>query len=420
MPKKAAELSALAVKNIKEPGLHAVGGVAGLHLQVTNTGAKTWILRFTAGVKPGTNKPWRRDLGLGGYPDVGLADARRKAQEAREKIAQRIDPITEKREQRSAMMAARLAEITFKKAAQQYIEAKSVEWRNGKHAQQWTNTLTTYAFPVLGSLRVSDIERAHVIQVLEPLWFGDKNAAKEKDRKPKIETGTRVRQRIEAVLDWATVREYRSGENPARWDGYLDKIFPARNKVQKVQHHAALPIAEMPDFMTRLRQRSGIGARALEFAILTAARSGEARGATWSEIKLEERMWVIPAERMKTKKEHRVPLSDAAMKLLESLPRMEGTDLVFPSPRGNKALSENTLTKVLEDMDVPVTAHGFRSTFSDWRAEHTEFPREVGEMALSHTIENKVEAAYRRLDLFEKRRALMGVWAVYCDGKSAG
>ena len=419
MPKKVEELSALAVKNLKGAGLYAVGGVPGLHLQVTSTGAKTWILRFTAGVKPGTGKPWRRDLGLGGYPAVGLADARRKAQEAKDKLAQGIDPITEKREQRSTMLAARLAEITFEKAAQQYIEAKSGEWSNEKHGQQWTNTLTAYAFPVIGSLRVSDIERAHVLQVLEPLWFGDKNAELEKDRRPKIETGTRVRQRIESVLDWASVRGYRKGDNPARWEGYLDKVLPARGKVQKVQHHAALTIADLPDFISRLRQRNGIGAKALEFTILTAARSGEVRGATWDEIDLEARVWTVPAERMKAKKEHRVPLSDTAVALLKGLHRLEGSNLVFPPPRGLNPLSDNTLTKVLKDMEVPVTAHGFRSTFRDWCSEHTEYPSEVAEMALAHTIGNAVEAAYRRGDLFDKRRAMMATWAAFCDGKSA-
>ena len=418
MPKKVEEMSALAVKNLKSAGLYAVGGVPGLHLQVTSTGAKTWILRFTAGVKPGTGKPWRRDLGLGGYPAVGLADARRKSQEAKDKLAQGIDPITEKREQRSTMLAARLAEITFEKAAQQYIEAKSGEWSNEKHGQQWTNTLTAYAFPVIGSLRVSDIERAHVLQVLEPLWFGDKNAELEKDRRPKIETGTRVRQRIESVLDWASVRGYRKGDNPARWEGYLDKVLPARGKVQKVQHHAALPIAALPDFISRLRQRNGIGAKALEFTILTAARSGEVRGATWDEIDLEARVWTVPAERMKAKKEHRVPLSDTAIALLKGLHRLEGSNLVFSPPRGLNPLSDNTLTKVLKDMEVPVTAHGFRSTFRDWCSEHTEYPSEVAEMALAHTIGNAVEAAYRRGDLFDKRRAMMATWTAFCDGKS--
>lgn len=426
MPKKIDPLTPVElnrkIEKLKQTGargLIAVGGVPGLHLQVSAAGATTWILRFTAGVKPGTDTPWRRDLGLGSYDKLPLKDAREKARRAHDLIAQGIDPITEKREQRSAMIAARLAEITFEQAARQYIEARSAEWSNGKHTQQWTNTLETYAFPVIGQLRVSDIDHTHVLRVLDPLWYGDKDAELEKDRKPKIETGTRVRQRIESILDWATVRGYRSGENPARWKGYLDKVLPARSKVQKVKHHAALSIAELPDFIPRLRQRNGTGARALEFAILTAGRSGEVRGATWNEIDLEARVWTVPAERMKTKKEHRVPLSDAAMRLLNSLPRMEGTDLVFPSPRANKPLSDNTLTKVLEDMEVPVTAHGYRSTFRDWCAEHTEFPREVAEMALAHTIGNAVEAAYRRGDLFEKRRALMGAWAEYCDGKSA-
>lgn len=406
MPRKVKELSALAVKNLNEPGLHAVGGVPGLHLQVTPTGAKTWILRFTAGVKPGTDKPWRRDLGLGGYPGVGLALAREKGQAAREKIAQGIDPITEKRQQRSTMLAARLAEITFEEAARKYIDAKSPEWRNDKHGQQWGNTLTVHAFPVIGSLRVADIDRAHVLRVIEPIWT------------TKTETANRVRGRIEQILDWATVRGFRHGENPARWKGYLDKVLPARAKVQKVQHHAALPIAELPDFMTRLRRRNGIGPKALEFAILTAARSGEVRGATWDEIDLESRVWTIPAERMKAAKEHRVPLSDSAVSLLKALPQMEGINLVFPPPRGRKPLSDNTLTKVLKDMGVPVTAHGFRSTFRDWCAEHTEFPREVAEMALAHTIGNAVEAAYRRGDLFAKRRALMAAWSHFCSLKS--
>lgn len=427
MPKKIDPLTPVElnrkIEKLKQTGargLIAVGGVPGLHLQVSAAGATTWILRFTAGVKPGTDTPWRRDLGLGSYDKLPLKDAREKARRAHDLIAQGIDPITEKREQRSAMIAARLAEITFEQAARQYIEARSAEWSNGKHTQQWTNTLETYAFPVIGQLRVSDIDHTHVLRVLDPLWYGDKDAELEKDRKPKIETGTRVRQRIESILDWATVRGYRSGENPARWKGYLDKVLPARSKVQKVKHHAALSIAELPDFITRLRQRNGIGARALEFAILTAARSGEVRGAPWDEIDLEARVWTVPAERTKTKKEHRVPLSDAAVRLLNSLPRMEGTDLVFPSPRGNKPLSSDTLTKVLEDMEVPVTAHGYRSTFRDWCAEHTQFPSEVAEMALAHTVPNAVEAAYRRGDLFEKRRALMRVWAEYCDGKSAG
>lgn len=413
MPKKIQPLTPVELnrkieklKQQKTAGLIAVGGVPGLHLQVTAAGATTWILRFTAGVKPGTGKAWRRDLGLGSYDKVLLKDAREKARQAHEQIAQGIDPITEKREQRSAMIAARLAEITFEDAAKQFIVTKSAEWRNEKHGQQWTNTLEQYAYPVIGSLRVDDIDRAHVLRVIEPIWT------------TKTETAKRIRSRIENVLDWASVRGFRKGDNPARWKGYLDKVLPSPSKLQKVQHHAALSIAELPDFMRQLRQRNSVGAKALEFSILTAARSGEARGATWDEIDLEAKIWTIPAERMKAEKEHRVPLSADAVKLLKALPHMEGTDLVFAPPRGANPLSDNTLTKVLKDMGVPVTAHGFRSTFRDWCSEHTEFSREVAEMALAHTIDNAVEAAYRRGDLFEKRRLLMGKWASYCAGKS--
>ncbi len=406
MPKKVKELSALAVKNINSAGLHAVGGVPGLHLQVTPSGAKTWILRFTAGTKPGTGKPWRRDLGLGGYPAVTLSMARAKAQEAREKIAQGIDPITEKREQRSAMIAARLAEITFETAASRYIESQSAVWKKGgKSEHQWTQSLSDYAFSQIGSLRVCDIGHSQIIQVLEPIWT------------TKTETATRVRQRIEAVLDWATVRGYRDGENPARWKGYLDKVLPAPSQLKKVNHHSALAVPDLPQFMSRLSKQEGISPRALEFVILTATRSGEVRGAKWDEIDMEEGVWTIPEGRMKAKKEHRVPLSSSALKLLSKLPRIEGSDFVFPPPRGNKPLSDNTLTAVLRRMEVPVTAHGFRSTFRDWCAEHTEFPSEVAEMALAHTIKNKVEAAYRRGDLFEKRRELMASWAEFCSGK---
>ena len=410
MPRKAVELTDIAIRNgkkYKTPGFHAVGGISGLLLQVTRTGARSWVLRYTAGVKPGTGKPWRRDLGLGGYPDVPLSEAREKARAARTLVDSGQDPITARREARSAMLAARLAEITFENAAHQFIEAKSAEWKaGGKSADQWTASLRDHAFPVIGGLRVSDVDRAQVLRVLEPIWTTT------------TETASRVRQRMESILDWATVRGYRHGDNPARWKGYLDKVLPAPGKVSKVEHHAALPYGEVGAFMTKLRGRGGMGARALEFAILTACRSGEVRGAKWEEIDLKAKVWTVPAERMKAKKEHRVPLSPAAVKLLKELPRIEGTDLVFPPPRGAKPLSDNTLTKVLKDMGVPVTAHGFRSTFRDWAAEATHYPRDVAEMALAHTIGDKVEAAYRRGDLFEKRTALMSDWAKFCDKKA--
>lgn len=389
------------------------------------------MLRYTAGVKPGSGKPRRRDLGLGGYPRVSLADARRKATEARELLSQQKDPITVKREARSAMLAAQIAEITFEKAARQFIASKSVEWKpSGKSLEQWTGSLEAYAFPLVGKLRVADIERAHVLQVLEPIWL-EKN-----------ETAYRVRQRIEAVLDWATVNDLRKGDNPARWKGYLDKVLPAPGKVREVKHHPALPYPQIGTFMADLRTKSGMGARALEFAILTASRSGEARGALWNEIDLDAKVWTVPAERMKSsRKEHRVPLSDAAIEMLKSLPRMEGNDLVFPAQRGKNPLSDATLTKLVRDMhdanvrfDGPgyidpkqideetgkpriATAHGFRSCFRDWASEETHASHEAIEMSLAHSISNAVEAAYRRGDLFEKRRVLMTEWAAFCDLK---
>lgn len=380
------------------------------------------MLRYTSGVNPETGRQRRRDLGLGRYPDVPLAEARRRAVEARELIANKIDPISAKRAARSARLAAQLAEITFRKAAYQFIKDKSPEWKSGgKSADQWTSSLEAYAFPVLGSLRVADIDRAHVLRVLEPIWT-EKN-----------ETANRVRQRMESVLDWAKVRGFREGDNPARWKGYLDKVLPAPGKVRDVQHHPALPYAQMQPFMLDLRSRNGMGARALEFAILTAARSGEARGARWDEIDLEAKVWTVPPERMKSsKKEHRVPLSNAAIKMLKALPRVEGTDLVFTPQRGKNPLSDNTLTKLLGDMhDASVkrggagyidpkqgkviTAHGFRSTFRDWASEETHTASDVVEMALAHVVKNKVEAAYRRGDLLEKRKPLMEEWATFCS-----
>jgi integrase len=395
MPKKAKELSALEVGRLKTPGLFAVGGVPGLQLQVSPTGARTWVLRIMVAGK-------RRDMGLGGYPAVPLALAREKAREARASIEKGIDPIAQRAAARSTLAASRGAEITFEDAARQFIRAKEVEWKNAKHSQQWTNTLETYAFPVVGKLACADIALPHVLKILEPIWSA------------KTETATRLRGRLESVLDWATVRGHRKGENPARWKGHLDKILPAPGKVAKVEHHGAVAIDALGAFVTDLRTRDGIAARALEFLILTAVRSGEIRGATWSEIDLPGRVWTIPAERMKAGKEHRVPLSDEAARLLNALPRFAGNDLVFPSPRG-LVLSDMTLTAVMRRMKREEVPHGFRSTFRDWAAERTNYPREVCEMALAHAIGNAVEAAYRRGDLFEKRARMMAEWAKFCD-----
>lgn len=392
MARKAKELGALDVGRLVAPGLHFVGGVAGLALQIMPSGARSWILRVMVGGK-------RREMGLGGFPDVTLAGAREAARAARVKIKDGIDPVEDAKAKRSALYAARATAMTFSEAAAAYIAVMEAEWTNEKHAQQWRNTLDKYAAPVIGSILVRDIEHSHIMRVLEPIW------------REKTETATRVRGRIENVLDWARVRGYRSGENPARWRGHLDMLLPTPGKVKTIEHHPALPIDDLGAFMVELRQQEGMGARALEFAILTAARSGEVRGATWHEVDLEDATWTIPAERMKMKREHRVALNAEAVTLLESMPR-DG-DLIFPNTKGD-TLSDMTLTAVLRRMGrSDITAHGFRSTFRDWAAERTNYPRDVAEMALAHAIGDKVEAAYRRGDLFEKRRRMMKEWGKF-------
>lgn len=396
MSRKATELGALAVSRLREPGLHAVGGVSGLYLQVTPSGARTWILRATIGGK-------RRDMGLGGFPDVTLATAREKAREARAKIEQGIDPILERERALSLLKAEQAKSMTFEAACRALIDAKSDEWRNAKHRAQWSSSLETYAYPVIGKLQVGDVGQAHVLSVLQPIW------------KDKTETANRLRGRIEQVLDWAKVRGFREGENPARWRGHLDKLLPAPAKIARVVHHKALPIDAMPGFMAALRQRKGIAPRALEFLVLTAARSGEVRGATWQEIDMDAAVWTVPAERMKAGKEHRVPLSPQALALLAGLPRVHGIELVFPAPRGG-LLSDMALTALMRRMELDAVPHGMRSTFRDWAAERTNYPREVAEMALAHTIGSAVEAAYRRGDLFTKRAEMMAEWSKFLEG----
>jgi len=386
----------------KRPIMYPVGTVPGLHLQVLPSGGRTWVLRVTVGDQPGTGRQRRREIGLGGYPEVTLAMAHEKGRDMRELIKVGRDPVAEREAARSALRAAAAAAITFEEAAKQYIAAHESGWRNEKHADQWRNTLRVHAEPVLGKLIISDIQVAHVLKVLEPIW------------QEKTETASRVRGRIEKILDWAKGRGYRSGDNPAAWKGNLQAQLPQPKAIAKVEHHAALPFTQIGAFMARLREQDGMGARALEFTILTAARSGEVRGATWAEIDLEEAVWTVPGERMKMGKEHRVPLPPAAVTLLKRLPRIEGVDYLFPAPRGGQ-LSDMTLMAVLRRMEVPVTVHGMRSTFRDWAAEHTEYPREVAEMALAHSISNAVEAAYRRGDLFDKRRNLMTDWATFCQ-----
>jgi integrase len=395
MPKVADELTALQVSRLMAPGLHFVGGVAGLALQVSPTGSRSWTLRVMVGGK-------RRDMGLGAYSPTGmtLAKAREGALSARELIRQGVDPIERQRAAQSALRAAVAEALTFRQCAEKYIKAHGAGWKNAKHAQQWENSLAQHAYPILGGVLVRDVKLAQVLAVLEPIWTTTN------------ETAVRLRGRVELVLDWATARGYRDGLNPARWRGHLDKLLPRPSKVNGRAHHPAVPVGDVGAFMVRLRRAEGMGARALEFAILTAARSGEVRGATWGEIDLQAKVWTVPGARMKAGKEHRVPLSKAALAVLAGLPEGRPDDLVFPAVRGGM-LSDMTLSAVLRRMEVPAVPHGFRSTFRDWAAERTNFPRDAAEMALAHAIGDKVEAAYRRGDLFEKRRVMMEDWASF-------
>lgn len=413
MATKTKELSALAVSRLKEPGLHFVGGVAGLALQVMESGARSWKLRATVGTK-------RRDIGLGGFPDVTLAMAKDRARIAREKIRSGIDPVAEKQAMKSALIATEGQTITFERAAEMFIKAKEAEWSNVKHAAQWISTLETYAYPKIGSLLVRDVGLSHILTILEPIW------------KTKTETASRLRGRLESILDWATVRGYRAGDNPARWRGHLEHQLAKPSKVTKVRHHPALPYSQLGDFMEQLRAEKGTGARALEFLILTVTRSGEVRGMRSAEVGEKADVWSIPPERMKAKKEHRVPLPEAAKQLLEQLEHTQhvDSDLVFPGSKSGSAISDMTMSAVIRRMDKlreggwtdsdgrPISVHGFRSTFRDWAAERTNYPRDVAEMALAHAIGDKVEAAYRRGDLFEKRRRMMADWAKFCATQS--
>ena len=344
----------------------------------------------------------RRDIGLGGYPDVTLSQARDKARELREKIKEGIDPVEERRANRERLKLAQANSITFDEAVDQVLAIREIEYKNSKHIAQWRSTLETYASPIIGKLPVADIEKGHILQILQPIW------------KKKTETASRLRGRIENVLSWATVSDYRTGENPARWKGHLDQLLSKPSKTTKVKHHKAIPWQDIGSFMRNLQQREGMAAKALEFLILTATRSGEVRGATWDEVDLDTRIWTVPADRMKAGREHQVPLSNEAVSLLEALPRMNNDEHLFPAPRGG-SLSDMSISAVVRRMKVEAVPHGFRSTFRDWCEENTNFPHNVAEMALAHTIGNKVEAAYRRGDLLAKRTKLMQVWAKYCN-----
>jgi integrase len=369
-------------------------------LRVSESGTKGWIFRF------GENGRLH-DMGLGPAHTISLARARELARECRELRLQGIDPIAHRQASLAAKRASEARAMTFKQCAEGYMASHEDAWRNARHRAQWRNSLARYVYPAFGELPVAAIDTGLVLKVIEPLW------------KIRTETASRVRGRIESILDWAKVRNFRSGENPARWRGHLDHLLPKKSKLRKVKHYAALPYTEVGAFMERLRQQTGIGARALEFTILTAARSGGTVGATWSEINLETRTWTIPGSRMKAGGEHRVPLSDAAIALLKDMCAIRHSEFVFPGARSGRPLSNMPMATVLRRIRRDVTVHGFRSSFRDWAAERTSFAREVAEMALAHAIPNAVEAAYRRGDLFEKRRRLMDAWADYCSKPAA-
>jgi integrase len=391
------KLSSLAIKHAKESGLYGDG--YGLYLQVSSyldksgnvSLSKSWLFRF---MRDGV----ARKMGLGAVHTVPLPDARQRAALARRALLDGIDPIEARKQTRAARKLEQAKAVTFRECAEKYIEVQKSGWRNEKHATQWAATLATYAYPVIGDLPVAAVDTGLVLKVLEPIW------------NTKTETASRLRGRIESVLSWATVRNYRSGDNPARWRGHLKETLPKRSKVQKVQHHPAMHYTELPAFMGELRTRIDISARALEFTILTAARTGEAIGAQWSEI--EGSVWTIPSHRMKAGKEHKVPLAGRVLEMLSSVAR-EG-EYVFPGAKAGRPLSNMAMLEALRDARPGLTVHGFRSTFRDWAAEQTGYPEFVIEKALAHVVADKVEAAYRRGDLFEKRARLMEEWAKFC------
>lgn len=388
------KLTARTVETKRQPGYFSDGG--NLYLRVTKALSKSWAFYYT--------KEGRRvELGLGAVTEVTLEEARHKAHELRKLIAAGVDPLKEKQRQLEAEKLEQARFITFKQCAERYLDAHRPGWKNPKHAQQWANTLSQYVYPYFGDIHVKDVDTALITKCLGEIWL------------TKNETAGRVRGRIESVLDWAKVNGHRQGDNPAQWRGHLDKLLASPSKVQKTEHHSALPYAETPIFLAQLREQDGIAARCLEFTILTAARTGESIGATWEEIDLDAKIWTIPAHRMKAAKEHRVPLSDHAMTILTAMAAIKTNQYVFAGSR--KGLSNMAMLQLLKRMERnDLTVHGFRSTFRDWAAESTAYAGEVVEMALAHKIINLVEAAYRRGDLLDKRTLLMADWGRFVCG----
>jgi integrase len=401
MPRQIHKLTAVAIAAKKRPSRYPDGG--GLYLQVGRSGAKSWLFKFMIAGKG-------FGMGLGPLHAVSLAEARKRAAECRQLLSDGINPLTARQEQQQATLAVQAAVKTFGECADAFIQMQQPAWKNQKHVNQWTNTLRDYCAD-LRALPVCDVETSHILEILQPIWS------------TKRETASRVRGRLERILDWAKVRQYRGGDNPARWRGHLDKLLPVFNKKRLVRHHPAMPYQELPAFMKALRKRPGQAARALELTILTACRTNEVIEGRLPEFDLMKALWQIPASRMKAWVPHVVPLPAPAVEIVRSMER-EGNALIFhgvrrkgAQPAPDKPLSNMAMLSLLQqDMGFPqFTVHGFRSTFRDWAAECTNFSREVCEMALAHTILNDTEAAYRRGDLLQKRRALMSAWAGYCD-----
>ena len=392
-----AKLNPKQVENLTSPGTYEDGD--GLRLVVKPNGNKSWVLRYQLNKR-------RREMGLGGYPDVSLKKARIDAATQRGMLLESKDPLRARQEAINARQQTEREEVrrayTFTTAADDYIRAHRAGWKNDKHAQQWENTLETYAAPTIGQLPLDDITTDHVLRVLQPIWY------------EKPETASRVRNRIELVLDAAKARGLRQGENPARWRGHLDKLLPARLKVRARKHHTALPYTDLPAFMPLLEQSSEYSYQAARVTILSALRTSEVLGARWDEIDLKANVWTVPATRMKAGKEHRVPIAAPLARIFSALPRVEGNPHVFPGMKKGTHLSNTAMLMTLRRIGRgDLTMHGFRSTFRDWAGECTPHPRDVCEQALAHSLGNSVEAAYRRGDLFEKRRALMNDWAQY-------
>lgn len=393
MAKGINKLSAVAVNKMTKAGYYGDGG--GLWLQVSKSGSKSWLFRYMLHGKS-------HEMGLGALHTVSLAEARELALQSRKLLKDGRDPLAERKAALQALKLEQARTISFMECAAKYIDAHKQGWKNAKHLQQWESTLATYAKPYFDGLAVADIDNDLVLRCLESVW------------KEKPETASRLRGRIEQVLDWAKVRGYRTGENPARWKGNLDKLLPARSKVAKVEHHAAMSYKDVPQFISYLRSKQDASSRCLEFLILTATRTGEARGATWSEIDLENKLWVIPAQRMKAKAEHRVPLSERAVEILREMQAVQTCEYVFAGKKPHTPISDMAMLMLMRRNEQAFVTHGFRSSFRDWAAESTAHDNYVVEMALAHRISNQVEAAYRRGDLFEKRAKLMQDWANHC------